>query len=274
MRIPINKIIWLCCFLLVVSISLFLPFLKIDLFIKIAFSIIPIVITILLFKFNFSLFVPTLFFTIHSVLSPFISLLLKNFLFNTIQLQFIIPIIIYIILIILFKKLRTEINWLRLGKIDKITILLILAIVIVSAAGLIIWALFIQKDLTKYYDFLPQMPLLVMLLYGLAFPLFNAILEEFMARAVLYDGFNKLFANIIIVILAQALIFSLWHFNGFPGGITGVVMVFIWSVFLGVIRHRSQGMLAPLIAHFFADLTIGGILFFVYILPVRYTMMP
>ena len=78
------------------------------------------------------------------------------------------------------------------------------------------------------------MPLLVV--YGVLFAAFNACFEEFITRALLYDGF--------------------------PGGPVGVVMVFVWSLFLGAMRWTSGGMVAPLVAHFFADLTIGGILLF------------
>ena len=88
-----------------------------------------------------------------------------------------------------------------------------------------------------------------------------------MARAVLFDGFTYIFKNVTIVILFQALVFSLWHYNGFPGGIVGIILVFIWSIFLGAIRHRSKGMLPPVIAHFFADLSIVIIILLKLILP-------
>ena len=51
-----------------------------------------------------------------------------------------------------------------------------------------------------------------------------------------------------------------------------MVFVFIWSIFLGIIRHRSKGMLPPLIAHFFADLSIVIIILFLVILPEKYVI--
>jgi len=101
----------------------------------------------------------------------------------------------------------------------------------------------------------------------LIFPILNSLFEEFIARAVLFDGFSALFEKIVSVIILQAIIFALWHYKGFPGGIIGVIMVFIWSLFLGIIRYKSKGMLPSLVAHFFADLTIAIILFFIIILP-------
>ena len=55
-------------------------------------------------------------------------------------------------------------------------------------------------------------------------------------------------------------------YDGFPGGALGATMVFLWSVFLGLIRHRSGGMVAPLVVHFFADLTIALIVLFLIVL--------
>jgi hypothetical protein len=61
-------------------------------------------------------------------------------------------------------------------------------------------------------------------------------------------------------LLLQASCFGLWHFNGVPGGITGSLMVFAWGAVLGMIRHKTAGMLAPITVHFCADLTIFFIL--------------
>jgi uncharacterized protein len=59
-------------------------------------------------------------------------------------------------------------------------------------------------------------------------------------------------------------LFGIYHWRGFPGGLSGSVMVFFWSVFLGIIKYRTKGMLMPVIAHIFADLTIF-ILIFVFL---------
>lgn len=53
----------------------------------------------------------------------------------------------------------------------------------------------------------------------------------------------------------------LFHKNGFPGGLLGVIMVILWSLALGVIRYRTKDLIGVLIAHFFADFTIYMILY-------------
>jgi membrane protease YdiL (CAAX protease family) len=63
------------------------------------------------------------------------------------------------------------------------------------------------------------------------------------------------------IIVLQVLLFGLWHYRGFPGGLIGVILVFVWGIFLGIIRLRTSGMLFPFLAHFYADVTIFGILY-------------
>ena len=45
--------------------------------------------------------------------------------------------------------------------------------------------------------------------------------------SAMFDGFANIVKNVSITIILQALVFSLWHYNGFPGGIIGVILVFI-----------------------------------------------
>ena len=86
-------------------------------------------------------------------------------------------------------------------------------------------------------------------------------MEELAFRGVLTDGLTVLIRRPVVVISIQAALFGLWHYKGFPGGVVGVAMVFAWGVFLGILRKRSGGMIAPLAGHICADLTIFLILF-------------
>lgn len=266
-KIKVNKIVSLTAYLLVLCAALVTPVLHITFWAKVLISFFPIAVLIFLFKYNFPLFVPTLFFALYSVLSPFIFLILEKLKINIPQIHFLPPIILYLIIIFLFRSIKKKVTWLKFGKLDKVTINLIIIMVLLSTVGLVSWSLLLAKDLTKFREFVPDLPLFVLVLYGLAFSITNSFFEEFFARAVLYDGFGKIFINKKPVIFSQALVFCAWHFEGFPGGLVGVVMVFIWSIFLGIIRCRSKGMFAPLLAHFFADFTIAIILYFIIVLP-------
>ena len=157
--------------------------------------------------------------------------------------------------------MKQEIHWLKWGRIDRLTKLLILLTTTISGIALIIWAFVINKDMTSFQRMIPQVPLILLFFGGIIFAITNALAEEFFARAVLWDGLSPLTRSTLSLILSQAIIFGLFHSKGFPGGIVGIGMTFLWSLMLGYLRHRTGGLGAPLIAHFFADLTIFSIIF-------------
>lgn len=169
-------------------------------------------------------------------------------------------ILAYGALVLTIKKIRARVTWLKMGNFNRISIRVSLILVLISALALVTWAVFIQKDLSAFKKQMPDWNFGWLLLAGLGFALSNSLVEEFLARALLWEAFGNLFNRIRWVNLAQALIFSIWHFHGFPGGSLGVLMVFVWSLALGAIRHHASGMFAPILAHFGADLTIFVIL--------------
>merc|ERR1712113_336978 len=55
----------------------------------------------------------------------------------------------------------------------------------------------------------------------------------------------------------HSLLFATLHVTaGFPSGTLGGVLVYIWSVFLGILRLWSGGMALVLLLHFQADVVI------------------
>jgi uncharacterized protein len=63
-------------------------------------------------------------------------------------------------------------------------------------------------------------------------------------------------------IVIQAISFGVAHAHGFPRGVTGVVWAGSWAYLLGMLRTQSRGLLAPVLAHFVADMTIVLLLVF------------
>ncbi|MFW5850194.1 MAG: CPBP family intramembrane glutamic endopeptidase, partial [Spirochaetota bacterium] len=211
-------------------------------------------------------FVPALFFVINAAMSPFVFMVFERMAFQVPNTSFLPPIAVYLAAVLSVPSLRDEIRWLRPGAFNRSTVILTVVLVVGSAIALVFWALVIADDLEQFRRFVPSVPVGLLIAYGAGFAATNSFFEEFMARAVLYDGFSAL-GGTRFAIVAQAVLFSLWHFNGFPGGVVGIVMVFVWSLFLGTIRRTSGGMLAPIVAHFFCDAAIGLILLFVLVLP-------
>ncbi len=263
-----KSIIDTSAFLIIIAASLFLPALDAGLPVAVIASCVSILLSVYLFRKNTKLFVPALFFAINSVLNPFILAFLHDYEINIPQIYFLLPMAIYLPIVFSVRKLKQEIMWLTPGKIDTVSSILIIAVIVVTAASLYAWAMFSSSEISAFGKFIPDIPIYFLILYGLAFPLFNSLFEEFISRALLYDGFAALFRNGAVVITLQATVFAIWHVNGFPGGITGVTMVFAWSILLGILRYRTRGILAPLIAHYFADLSIAIILYVLVIAPV------
>jgi len=254
-------------YILTVICSLFIHLLSTDIPVLIAAEALIISACLYFYRRNRPVFVPALFFALNAVTSPFIFYFIRRYSIFIPQINFLAPMAIYLAVVLPYKGFREHIGWLRAGRITKKVLSLIAVLAAVSALGLIIWAEFISGGMSQYVKFIPDVSLPVLILYGLAFPCFNAVFEEFVSRAVMYDGLSNTLKSPAAVILIQAALFALWHYQGFPGGAAGVGMVFVWSVFLGSLRKISGGMLAPLIGHYFADLAIGLILLFTVVLP-------
>lgn len=171
------------------------------------------------------------------------------------------PILIFLVVLLLFKNIRNNITWWQKTKIDKIAWLMIIGLGIVSGAALLLWSIYNQAEFTSFTKQLPNMNIYLVLLSGLGFAILNASAEEFLSRGMLMEGFGALIQNKYIVVVLQSIIFGISHYSGFPNGITGVLMVFSWSIILGLIRIRTSNLTAVIVAHFFADFIIYLILY-------------
>ena len=175
---------------------------------------------------------------------------------------FFIPLLLTALCCAPFARLRSEFNWLKLGKLDQVVTALLLITSLVSALSLILWALW-----TNYLGVASQMiaplkaaprwftlPILVP-----SFALGNALAEELVFRGIIQDSLEKNFPHKPhLSLMLQASAFAAAHFQaGFPNGKAGYTMTFIYAVVLGWLRRRSGGLLAPYIAHVVADLVIG-----------------
>ncbi len=130
-----------------------------------------------------------------------------------------------------------------------------------SVIALICWYRLLKPDLSIYLGQIQNMPLMLMLFAGLGFALLNAVMEELAFRWIIMNGMNSAFNSPAVSIISQAGAFGLLHYiAGFPNGSAGVLMTFVYGILLGVIRYKSKGMMAPVVTHFFADLTIFIIL--------------
>lgn len=147
-------------------------------------------------------------------------------------------------------------SWLHRGHNTPETPWLLLATVAVTALALLAWQQVFHGQLPDAYrDAAQGQPVWLVLVAGAGFALVNAAVEEAIFRGVLQTSLQPLIGPTAAV-LVQAAAFGLLHVVGIPTGLVGALMAGSWGVLLGVMRHRTQGILAPYLAHIAADLTI------------------
>jgi uncharacterized protein len=203
---------------------------------------------------NKPLFGPSLFFfmTFLTTMLPFPVVRLGMFL--------IVPIAIYAILLWIFPSLQRDCRWFYRGVVDKYSWVAGLIIAAISSTALYLWVVFAKPNLNDLLTFIPNQSFGALLIVGIGFALVNSVVEESIYRGILWTAFGAIFKSVVAVTLLQAAIFGVAHIQGFPRGAVGVVMAFVYGIMLGWLRHRSKGLLAPMIIHFVADLTIYLIL--------------
>lgn len=170
--------------------------------------------------------------------------------------------VIYYIIILLFKQLKNSINYFKKGSADKISLFLIISTIIISGIALILWFNFFKPNIPNLEKMLPTTNLALLILLGIVFAFFNSLTEELVWRGILWDALNISFKSPILIITIQAIGFGLIHLGGFPSGWVGVSLATIYGLFLGIIRYRTKGIFYPVLTHFFADLVIFFIIIF------------
>lgn len=175
---------------------------------------------------------------------------------------FLIPSVLTAAVCLPFASLRPAFRWFRKGSLDQVTIFLIVLTSLISALALVLWALW-----TDYLGLASAMlgtvrslPRWFLLLIGIpGFAVMNAFAEEIVYRGVIQDALALRFPSRPGLVLGlQASAFAAAHYTaGFPNGKIGYLMTFTYAGMLGYLRKRSDGMLAPYIAHVAADSVIG-----------------
>ncbi len=172
-----------------------------------------------------------------------------------------VPILCYGFIVLTVPGMRQSILWFHTGNVDRNTMLSVAAVSVISAIALPIWYYALTPDVASHLRNMPDMPVWVFPVAGLAFAAGNAAMEEFAFRGVVMQSLDSTFGPGFVSILIQAWLFGAMHFlQGFPKGWWGLAMTAVYGIMLGVLRRRSRGILAPWAAHVCADLVIFSIL--------------
>lgn len=146
--------------------------------------------------------------------------------------------------------------WLRRGQFDRSVVALSVLTIVATSVVLYGWSVWADPDGGPYLESLRENPVLVSLLGILAFSLVNSVCEELLYRGIVQYALTVYFGAVAAVVI-QALAFGVLHSSGFPSGLSGIALASIYGAFLGLLRHRSRGLLAPYVVHVCADITIG-----------------
>jgi uncharacterized protein len=172
-----------------------------------------------------------------------------------------LPIIIYALVVAAIPNLRRSILWLRAGRLTSDVIILILAAVGLSGIALVGWYLLYEPNISSHLAMIPKMPMWLLPLACLGFAILNAAMEEIVFRGIMMQALDSVLGTGNLTVVIQAGSFACFHYlAGFPNGVWGLAMVFVYGFMLGLLRRRSQGILAPWIAHVSADIAIFAIL--------------
>ena len=172
-----------------------------------------------------------------------------------------LPIIIYALVAAAIPNLRQSILWLRSGHLTSDIIFLILVTIVLSSIALVSWYLLSRPNIGSHLAMIPKMPAWLLPLACLGFAILNAAMEEIVFRGIIMQALDSALGAGNLTVVIQVGSFASFHYlAGFPNGVWGFAMVLIYGFMLGVLRRRSQGILAPWIAHVLADIAIFAIL--------------
>lgn len=154
-------------------------------------------------------------------------------------------------------RLRAGLGWVKWGQPDALTWGLTAVFAALSALGVTAWRFLAHPDLAAFRQFVPAgVPHWLLPIGIVLYAALNALYEEVIWRGVLMQSLEAAAGPGTGVVLLQAAGFGFWHFHGFPGGWLGVGLAAVFALFMGLLRHRSRGLLAPWLAHLAADVTI------------------
>ena len=152
-------------------------------------------------------------------------------------------------------------RWLARGRLDAVTVLLIVASIFVSSLGLLIWFAVAKPDYSHLVGTLfPRLPVTALFVGVIAFSMINAAMEELVYRGVLLSSLDAVLGGGLVPVALQAIVFGIAHVAGFPRGAIGIGLATVYGLMMGAVRRHAGGMFAPWLAHLATDTVIGAIL--------------
>lgn len=125
---------------------------------------------------------------------------------------------------------------------------------VLSIVGILVWSCF-NVEIKSSVN-LENTHLLPLIFIGIVFAILNSLYEEFLFRGCIITALEKS-GHIYAVILVQACAFAMMHFTkGIPNGIPGLILTFIYGIFMGHLFIKSRSILPCIASHILCDLTV------------------
>ena len=137
---------------------------------------------------------------------------------------------------------------------------------IAAASGLVagsaLWAWYEARpeNLADVVDLARDWSIWTLLSLGVLAAVINAVVEEAVYRGIVQDSLERVLRPGAAALVLQASVYASLHFpSGILQGFAGAGLALFYGLVLGLLRRRSGGLGAPVIAHTVTDLVIVGI---------------
>jgi membrane protease YdiL (CAAX protease family) len=174
------------------------------------------------------------------------------------QLVFVLAFAVYGIVVSRVPWLGDATRWLTVGRVELRILAAGVAFAVVSAVALLVWYVIARPDLSDLVKtFAPDWPLSLLAPAAFVLALVNAAVEEAAYRGVVLDALDRALGTSVAALLLQAVAFAALHFqSGFPRGLVGLGLTFIYGLALGMLRRAAGGLMVPFLTHVLTDVAI------------------
>jgi membrane protease YdiL (CAAX protease family) len=168
---------------------------------------------------------------------------------------------IYFLVVWRVPWLRRATSWLKRGDLNATLLALAAGVAAVAGLGLVVWYVTFRPDLTDLFQtYVPEQPLWVLMPGAIVFSMLNAAIEEAAYRGIVLSALDAVLGHGAAPIVLQAAAFGALHmYGGFPRGVVGVALAFVYGAALGALRRKAGGLLVLWIAHVLTDVVIFSI---------------
>lgn len=178
-------------------------------------------------------------------------------------LKLLVPLVIYLLIYAGWPRFRQAAHWMVAGHFTRTTLAWMAPTVVISSSALLLWVFLLHPNLSDLSAMMPRGGVLALVAIGAGFSVLNASWEEFVFKGIAWNTLDGVIRRSWVTNCIQSAMFGLVHIGGFPRGWLGVAMATVYGFALGMIRKESEGLLAPIVTHVFADATIFLILYFI-----------